>query len=246
MSPLAPDTALEIPSAPDGAVAGVVDLDDALHLFLDHRTRLFRIAHRVTGDVGSAEDVVQETWMRWQRTDRAEIKNPAAFLTTATTHLAINMIQSARHRHETPAEPPLGELVDTREGPVARVERATAVEASLRLMLARLSRPELSAYLLRRGFDQPYADLARLLRTSVPNTRQLVRRAQLRLEDGTDRPVDSAQLRLLTRVFLHAARTGDVAALERLLAAGPPLASAGTSTGRQDVRPAWPAMRRTA
>ncbi|MDH2414427.1 sigma factor [Nocardioides sp. CER19] len=220
MSPLALDTVpVETPPAAGGAVEGVDDVDRALHVFLAHRTRLFRIAHRVTGDVASAEDVVQEAWVRWQRVDRAVIKNPAAFLTTATTHLAINLIQTARHRHETPAEPPLIDLVDTAQDPAARAEEAAAVEESMRLMLARLTRPELTAYLLRKGFDYAYADLARLLRTTVPNTRQLVRRAQLRLDGGPDRPVEQAELRLLTAVFLHAARTGHVEALERLLAA---------------------------
>ena len=251
MSPFALDAVpAEAAQAADGAVEGaldgVVDVDRALYLFLAHRTRLFRIAHRVTGDVTSAEDIVQEAWLRWQRTDRTTIKNPAAFLTTATTHLAINLIQTARHRHEVPAEPPLADLVDTSQDPAARVEQTAAVEDSLRLMLARLTRPELTAYLLRKGFDYAYADLARLLRTSVPNTRQLVRRAQLRLDGGPERPVERAEVRLLTTVFLRAARTGDVTPLERLLTTDVPSRSACGGVRRPTVRHGRPPTARIA
>ncbi|MEU1299759.1 sigma factor [Streptomyces shenzhenensis] len=77
------------------------DLDLALDIFLAQRTRLFHIAHRILGDAVGAEDAVQEVWLRWQLTHRAPIRNPAAFLTTATTRLAINVIQSGRHRLET-------------------------------------------------------------------------------------------------------------------------------------------------
>src|SRR5262245_29932012 len=72
-------------------------LDDAVETFLAERPRLLRIAYGIVGNVAAAEDVVQETWLRWQRCDRGEINNPAAFLATATTRLAINVIQSAGH-----------------------------------------------------------------------------------------------------------------------------------------------------
>jgi RNA polymerase sigma factor (sigma-70 family) len=220
------------------------DLDGALQVFLAHRTRLFRIAYRVTGDVSHAEDVVQETWVRWQRTDRSEVRNSAAFLTTAATHLAINLIQTARHRHETPAEPPLIDLVDVAQDPASRLEQEVAVRESLDLMLRRLTRAELTAYLLRKGFDYAYADLARLLRTTVPNTRQLVRRAQLRLDAGMDRSVDRRELPALVSAFLRAASHGELEQLERLLCGGLPTPCAG---GRRPAHAAHrPALPRTA
>ncbi|SFC76307.1 RNA polymerase sigma factor, sigma-70 family [Nocardioides terrae] len=227
MSTLARDI---VPREAAQAHDGVVEMERALEVFLAHRIRLFRIAHRITGDVASAEDVVQEAWVRWQRTDRTAIKSPGAFLTTATTHLAINLIQTARHRHETTAEPPPADLADSGQDPAARVEQVAAVQESLRLMLARLTRPELTAYLLRKGFDHRYADIASLLRTSVANTRQLVRRARLRLDGGQDHAVDPAELHLLTTAFLRAAGTGDFQPLERLLVddAARALACAGT------------------
>jgi RNA polymerase sigma-70 factor (ECF subfamily) len=107
------------------------DLDRALEVFLAMRTQLFRIARRVTGDITNAEDVVQDTWLRWQRTDRRVIKNPAAFLTTTTTHLAINVIQSARSRRERSVGPQLREPVDTSADPAAGAERHERLRAAI-------------------------------------------------------------------------------------------------------------------
>lgn len=190
-------------------------LDVALEHFLAQRPHLLRIARRVTGDAGTAEDVVQEAWVRWQRADRALVKNPAAFLTTTTTRLAINVVQSARRRHEVgpgPADP-----VDPAQDPTAPVDQTAAVEAALRALMARLRPPELTAYLLRKAFDYPYATIARLLRTSVDNARQLVRRGQQHIDGDRRCPVDAEAHRRLVATYLAASRRGRLADLEHLL-----------------------------
>ncbi|MFD0455410.1 sigma factor [Streptomyces violaceoruber] len=94
----APSPETTTPAGTPAARPAEGDLDTALHVFLAQRNRLFRIAYRIVGDAAGAEDVVQEAWVRWQLTDRAEVKNPVAFLTTTTTRLAINVIQSGRRR----------------------------------------------------------------------------------------------------------------------------------------------------
>lgn len=193
------------------------ELDRTIEIFLSMRTHLFRVAYRVVGEVPGAEDVVQEAWLRWQRTDRREIKNPAAFLTTTTIHLAINVIQSAHHRHETPTESPQADRVDPALDPTLRAEQVGAIEQILGILMARLTAAELAAYLLRKGFDYPYSSIAQVLRTSVPNARQLVRRAQPRIEGERKRVVDPNAHRLLVTAFLTAARTGDLESLERRL-----------------------------
>ncbi len=194
------------------------DLDVALDTFMAHRTRLFRIAYRVLGDVPGAEDVLQELWLRWQSTPRTRIENPAAFLTTAVNRLAINVVQSARHRHETPTEFQPVNLADRAQDPVQRVEQTMAIGEALALLMARLTPDELAAYVLRKGFDYAYADLAELLRTSVSNARQLVRRGQARLEGDRERPVPAESHRRLVAAFQTAVATGDLEALARLLA----------------------------
>lgn len=195
------------------------ELDLDLDIFLTHRARLFGIAYRVIGEVCGAEDLVQEAWLRWQRTDRTIVENPAAFLTTTTTNLAINVIQSARYRHEAPTASPLDYLIDTVDDePVSRTEQTALVEELVALLMARLTPAELAAYVLRKGFEYAYVDIAALLRTSVANTRQLVRRAQTRLVTGERASaVLIATHRRLANAFLRAARTGDRRDLERLL-----------------------------
>ncbi|PJJ54218.1 RNA polymerase sigma factor (sigma-70 family) [Mumia flava] len=194
-----------------------VDLGDALDVFLCHRLRLERIAARIVRDAGTAEDVLQEAWVRWQRTDRARITNPAAFLTTTTRNLAINVVQSAARRHEatTAAVPEARPRLGTPPDPF---DRAADVEDAITVLMERVTSTELAAYVLRRGLDYPYRDVARILRTSVSGARQLVRRAQVHLACEPVRDVDTVERDRLVRAFLAATRTGERADLERLLA----------------------------
>ncbi|CAM5444207.1 DNA-directed RNA polymerase sigma-70 factor [Streptomyces spiroverticillatus] len=194
------------------------DMDAALDTFLAERTRLFRIARRILGDAAGAEDVVQEVWLRWQLTQRAQIDSPAAFLVTATTRLAINVVRSARHRHEVPVEPQLADFGDRAAlDPVVSVERTVAVERALALLMARLTPDRLAAYVLRKGFGYAYAELAGLLRISAPNARVVVHRAQARLESGRERPVSAESHRRLATAFRAAAHTGDLDGLVKVL-----------------------------
>lgn len=220
------------------------DLDHALEIFLLHRNRLLYIAYRVTQDASGAEDVIQESWLRWQRTDRSQINNPAAFLTTTTMHLAINVIQSARHRHEAPSKPQLTELVDWTQDPGSRAEQAASVEQTLFLLMSRLTPTELAAYVLRKAFDYTYHDIGALLHRNSTSARQLVHRAQSRIDRGRKRAVDHELHRLLVTAFLTGTRTGDLESLETLLAQErwPRSAEAGTQSrrpacGRQESLP---------
>ena len=196
------------------------DLDRAVAIFVGERTRLMRIAHGIVGNVAAAEDVVQETWLRWQRSNRREINNPAAFLATATKHLAINVIQSAGHRHEAATNSRLTDLVDRSQDPQKQAEQTAAVEWALGELMARLTPAQRAAYLLRNGFEYPYRDIANLLGTSVENARQLAHRAQRNLVAGRIGRVDPAAHRRLVRTFVAAAQTRNLADLEQLLAHG--------------------------
>lgn len=194
------------------------DLEDAVAVFLHHRGRLFGIARRVLGSTVEAEDVVQEVWLRWQRTDRSVVLSPAAFLSSATTRLAINVAQSARVRRETYIGPWLPELVDTGADPAVGAERAEAVERALLVVLERLTPVERAAYVLREAFDYAYAEIAELLEVSLANVRKIVSRARRHLLDDRRASVDAAEHRRLLDTFVAAAGTGDVARLEALLA----------------------------
>src|SRR5262245_37828822 len=99
------------------------EVDDGLTTFLRVRPRLLGIARRMLGCAAAAEDVVQDVWLRWQATDHRVVRDPAAFLATATSRMAINVIQSARSRRETCAGESLPEPVDTSADPRVEAER---------------------------------------------------------------------------------------------------------------------------
>jgi RNA polymerase sigma-70 factor, ECF subfamily len=194
-------------------------LDEALSVFVQYRPCLFGIAYRMLGSTVEAEDVVQEVWLRWQKTDRSVVVSPAAFLSSTTTRLAINVLQSARVRREAYIGPWLPEPIDTSVDPEVGAQRAEALEIALLLVLEKLSPNERAAYILREAFDYTHAEIAEILQLSVVNVRQIVSRARKHLSAEQRGTVDAAEHRRLLKAFVSAARTGDVASLEALLTA---------------------------
>ncbi|MGW4906128.1 RNA polymerase sigma-70 factor [Streptomyces sp. NPDC004270] len=192
-------------------------LDQATKDFLGARPQLFGIAYRLLGSTVEAEDIVQEAWVRWQNTDRAGIREPAAFLATVTTRLAINFTQSARVRRESYVGPWLPEPVDTSLDPQLGAERAEALDMAVLLLLEKLNPVERAAYVLREAFDYTYGRIADIVETSEANARQLVSRARRRLAAERREPVDSAEHRRFLEVFLAAAQNGRLSALEEVL-----------------------------
>jgi RNA polymerase sigma-70 factor, ECF subfamily len=182
------------------------------------RPRLFGIAYRVLGSRTEADDVVQEAWVRWQRTDRDAVRDVPAFLAAATMRLAINVTQSARARRETHPGTCLPEPVDVDADPAHSAERADALERAVLTLLERLSATERAAYVLREAFDYPYRRIADVLATSEPNARQLVTRARLRLAGERRNEVTADEHRRFVEAFADAAQTGELAALEQRLA----------------------------
>ncbi|WP_435054361.1 RNA polymerase sigma-70 factor [Nonomuraea angiospora] len=193
-------------------------LERAASAFVELRPRLFGIAYRMLGSAVEAEDVLQEVWLRWQNTDRSTVENPPAFLALITTRLAINVAQSARSRREAYIGPWLPEPVDTSMDPTLGAERGEALELAFLLLLERLTPTERAAYVLREAFVYPYPQIAEILQVSTVNARQLVSRARKRLTAARREPIDKTEHRRLLAVFLDAAQTGNIAALEDLFA----------------------------
>ncbi|MBY8876094.1 RNA polymerase sigma-70 factor [Actinacidiphila acidipaludis] len=193
-------------------------LEQATDDFSAARPQLFGIAYRILGSVAEAEDIVQDAWLRWQNTDRAGIREPAAFLATVTTRLAINTAQSARVRRETYIGPWLPEPVDTSVDPQLGAERAEALEMAVLFLLEKLNPVERAAYVLREAFDYPYRRIADILDSSEANARQLVSRARKHLAAEHREPASPEAHRRLLEVFLEAAKTGNLPVLEDVLA----------------------------
>ena len=191
---------------------------DPLQDFLRVRPRLFGIAYRLLRNAAEAEDIVQDVWLRWHAADRSAVVDPPAFLATTTTRLAINLAHSARSRHETCIGPWLPEPADTRANPYLGAQRGEALQFAVSLLIEKLSPAERAAYVLREAFDYPYRQIAEVLRLAEANSRQLVARARQHIAARRRAPAPRAEQRRLLDAFLFAARRGDLAALEGLLA----------------------------
>lgn len=148
------------------------------------------------------------------------MREPAAFLATTVTRLAINELQSARARRETYIGPWLPEPVDTSADPALGAERGEALEFAVLTLLEKLSPTERAAYVLREAFDYPYGQIAEIIQASKPSARQLVSRARKHLaEERHVREVDACEKRRMLEAFLEAAQSGDMEELEKLFAA---------------------------
>jgi RNA polymerase sigma-70 factor, ECF subfamily len=198
------------------------------------RALAFAVAYRMLGSVAEAEDVTQEALLRLH--GARDVENPAAFLTTATTRLAIDVLRSARVRREAYTGSWLPEpLVE--EDTTTRLEDEEAVSLAFLVLLERLTPDERAVLVLRESFDYPFADIAEILDTSEANARQLLSRARRRIAD--DRPrfdTDPHERRALVARFLAAARNGDMDGLVAMLA--PDAVMVGDGGGKARALPA--------
>lgn len=195
---------------------GTSELGDAISAFGKLRPRLFRIAYRLRGNVGEAEDIVQDAWIRWQTCDRSSVRNVPAFLSSLTLRLSINAGKSARARHEKIVGQ-LPEQMDSGFAPELAAERVEEIEAALRLTLERLSPNERAAFLLREVFDYSYEQIAVVIQQANGSARQLVCRARKHLATSRHIGVTQDAHQRLLEAFILAARTGDMRKLEILL-----------------------------
>ena len=189
--------------------------------FEANRRRLFAVAYRMLGSVAEAEEVVQDAWIRWDRTDPASVENPAGWLTTVTTRIAIDRLKSASHRREVYVGPWLPEpVVERVDGdPAGHVELAESLSMAFLTMLERLNPVERAAFLLREVFGSEYGDIASAVDRSEAACRQIVHRARERVDP--DRPArydaDPADEKRLLDGFLAATFDGDLDALKLVL-----------------------------
>lgn len=187
--------------------------------FVQHRGLLYAVAYRTLGSAKEAEDVVQETWLRWSRVDPATVVDPEAFLVRVTIRLAIDELRSARVRREAYVGPWLPEPVLTRPDIADDVVLTDSVSTALLLVLEALSPLERAVFVLREAFGYPYAEIARFLGRGEPAIRQLAHRARKAVENRHRRyDSDPATRQQVTERFLAACSGGDIAALIVVLA----------------------------
>jgi RNA polymerase sigma-70 factor, ECF subfamily len=147
-----------------------------LDLFNQYRALLFAIAYRMLGSVTEAEDIVQEAWIRWQSTDSI-VQSPKAFLSSVVTRLCIDHLRSVRVKREQYTGTWLPEPLIT-EPSEDCAEVAESLSVAFLMLLECLSPTERAVFLLREVFDYDYEAIAKTVGKSIPNCRQIVRRAR--------------------------------------------------------------------
>ncbi|MFF5480459.1 RNA polymerase sigma-70 factor [Streptomyces sp. NPDC012935] len=210
--------------------------DTETDVFEEHRPVLLGVAYRMLGRVADAEDVVQETWLRWSCAGRSEVREPRAYLVRITTRLAIDRLRQVKARGETYVGPWLPEPYVTDFGDAVpdtaeRAVLADSVSLAVLVVLESLSPLERAVFVLREAFGYPYAEIAAMLDRGEAAVRQLAGRARKHVDERRPRyEVDPAQRRDLTERFLAAAAGGDLEGLMSLLA--PDVRLIGDSGGK--------------
>jgi RNA polymerase sigma-70 factor, ECF subfamily len=206
------------------------------------RPLLFSIAYRMVGSVAEAEDLVQETFIRFHRQE--EVDAPKAFLTTVVTRLAIDHLRSARVRRESYVGPWLPEPLVTAPDAGEKVERDETLSIAFLALLERLTPVERAVYVLHELFGYSHDEIAPIVEKSAANCRQILRRAKRHVDEERPRFEPSRERReaLLSR-FLAAVRGGDVDGLVGLLAADAVHYADGGGKARATVLPIYGAAK---
>jgi RNA polymerase sigma-70 factor (ECF subfamily) len=211
-------------------------------VFEEHRGLLGAVAYRMLGRVADAEDVVQDTWLRWAGVDHAAVRDPRAYLVRVTTRLAVDRLRQIRSRKESYTGPWLPEPITTdyeRSVPDAaeRVVLAETVSLAVLVVLESLSPLERAVFVLREAFGLPYADIAAALDRGEAAVRQLAGRARRHVEEGRSRhDAGAAETAAVTERFLAAATGGDLGDLLAVLAPGVRLVGDGGGRRKAPLR----------
>jgi RNA polymerase sigma-70 factor (TIGR02957 family) len=187
--------------------------------FVTHRSLLFTVAYEMLGSAADAEDVVQETWLRWDGVDRAEVRDPRAYLVRIVTRQALNRLRTLSRRREDYVGEWLPEPLLTSPDVADDVEFAESVSIAMLTVLETLAPVERAVFVLREVFDLPYADIAAALDKSQAAVRQIAHRAREHVTARRPRvQVDRAEQEQVIDRFLTALQSGDVQVLLDVLA----------------------------
>ena len=191
---------------------------DAQRQFDTHRPHLRAVAYRMLGSLAEADDAVQESWLRLQRTDTSDVQNLGGWLTTVVSRICLNML---RDRREEPTGVHIPEaIVSNVSGmdPEHEALLADSVGLALQVVLDTLTPAERLAFVLHDLFAVPFDEVADVIGRTPTATRQLASRARRRVQDGAPAPdPDVARQREVVDAFTSAARGGDFDALLALL-----------------------------
>jgi len=198
----------------------VNDQDLLADEFERERTRLRAVAYRMLGSLSEADDAVQEAWLRLSRSDRGEVRNLGAWLTTVVARVALDMLRSRGARRETPLDLAWPDpVVSPAEGmdPEQEALLADSIGLALMVVLETLTPAERLAFVLHDLFGVPFAEVGPMLDRSEDAAKMLASRARQRVRGATPPASDLERQRAAVDAFLAAARDGDFDALVAVL-----------------------------
>jgi RNA polymerase sigma-70 factor (TIGR02957 family) len=212
--------------------------DAATDTFVAHRNLLFTVAYELLGSAADAEDVLQETWLRWVRVEEAQVREPRAYLVRITTRQALNRLRTRQRRRESYVGAWLPEPVLTAPDVAEDVLLAESLSMALMLVLESLSPTERAVFVLREVFAVGYDEIAAAVDKSPAAVRQIAHRAREHVDARRPREVVSpAQTRAALESFQRALATGDVQALLDVLAPDVVLVADGGGLRQAALRP---------
>ncbi|MFI6393970.1 RNA polymerase sigma-70 factor [Nonomuraea sp. NPDC050547] len=204
------------PFDPGGRAESV---DTATEAFVTHRNLLFTVAYEMLGSATDAEDVLQETWLRWVDVDLATVRERRAYLVRIVTRQALDRLRTLGRRRESYVGPWLPEPLLTAPDVAEDVELAESVSIAMLLVLETLQPVERAVFVLREVFDLDYDEIAEAVGRSPAAVRQLAYRARAHVAARRPRGIVSpAETRAALHAFQRAVETGELQSLLDVLA----------------------------
>ncbi|MFP3464217.1 RNA polymerase sigma-70 factor [Leifsonia sp. SIMBA_070] len=212
--------------------------DPATEVFVANRNLLFTVAYELLGSAADAEDVLQETWLRWSGVDHDEVREPRAYLVRIATRLALNRLRSAQRRRETYVGPWLPEPLLTSPDVAEDAELAESVSMALMVVLETLGPTERAVFVLREVFGFEFAEIAAAVDKSPAAVRQIAHRAREHVEARRPRvAVSATEARAALETLRVALESGDPRPMLDVLAPDVVLLSDGGGIKQAALRP---------
>jgi RNA polymerase sigma-70 factor (ECF subfamily) len=216
----------------------MADLDRATEAFVTHRNLLFTVAYELLGSAADAEDVLQESWLRWVKVDLDQVKDQRAYLVRITTRQALNRLRKAKQLRETYVGEWLPEPLLTTPDVAEEAELAESVSMALMLVLETLTPTERAVFVLREVFGLDYEEIATAVDKAPAAVRQVAHRARLHVDARRPRElVSPRETRAALESFQHAVETGELQALLDVLAPDAVLIADGGGIRQAAMRP---------
>ncbi|MFF2134074.1 RNA polymerase sigma-70 factor [Streptomyces olivochromogenes] len=212
--------------------------DTATETFVAHRNLLFTVAYEMLGSAADAEDVLQETWLRWVKVDLGQVRDPRAYLVRITTRQSLNRLRSMSRRKEVYVGPWLPEPLLTAPDVAEDVELAESVSMAMMLVLDTLPPTERAVFVLREVFDVSYDEIAAAVDKTPAAVRQIAHRARRHVDARRPREVvPSGKIRAALESFQRAFESRDLQGLMDVLAPEVVLVSDGGGVKQAALRP---------